>query len=53
VRTLASTQPSILYGNAEEIADFGGPQSALSLRIAQMSAVAGRGFERHATVAVR
>jgi hypothetical protein len=53
VRTLASTQPSILYGNAEELADFGGPQSALSLRIAQMSAVAGRGFERHATVAVR
>jgi hypothetical protein len=53
VRTLASTQPSILYGNAEELADFGAPQSALDLRIVQMSAVAGRGFERHATVAVR
>ncbi|MFL5194498.1 MAG: hypothetical protein ACJ8CG_15885, partial [Microvirga sp.] len=53
VRTLASTQPFILYGNTEELADFGGPQSALDLRIVQMSAVAGRGFERHATVAVR
>ncbi len=52
VRTLTSTQASILYGNAEEAADFGAPQSSLNLRIAQMSAVAGRGFERHATVVV-
>jgi hypothetical protein len=52
VRTLKSTQPSVLYGNAEEAADFGALQSALSLRIVQMSAVAGRGFERHATIAV-
>lgn len=52
VRTLTSTQAFILYGNAEEAADFGGPQSALGLRIAQMSAVAGRGFERHATIVV-
>jgi len=53
VRTLVSTQPSTLYGNAEELADFGELQSALNLRIVQMSAVAGRGFARHATVAVR
>ncbi|QRM28144.1 glycoside hydrolase/phage tail family protein [Microvirga sp. VF16] len=53
VRTLTGTQASVLYGNAEETADFGALQSALSLRIAQMSAVAGRGFERHATIAVR
>ena len=53
VRTLTSAQPFVLYGSAEELADFGEPQSSLSLRIAQMSAVAGRGFERHATVAVR
>ncbi|WP_114945488.1 baseplate multidomain protein megatron [Microvirga calopogonii] len=53
VRTLTSAQPSIVYGNAQETADFGGIQSTLALRIAQMSAVAGRGFERHATVTVR
>jgi hypothetical protein len=53
VRTLTSTQSSLLYGNAEEAADFGEPQSLLNLRIAQMSAVAGRGFERHATIIVR
>ncbi|MBA1158046.1 baseplate multidomain protein megatron [Microvirga mediterraneensis] len=53
VRTLTSTQPFLVYGNADEMADFGGLQSTLTLRIAQVSAVAGRGFERHATVAVR
>ncbi|WP_262027655.1 glycoside hydrolase/phage tail family protein [Microvirga sp. Mcv34] len=53
VRTLMSAQQSIVYDDAEETADFGAPQSTLSLRIAQMSAVAGRGFERHATIVVR
>jgi hypothetical protein len=53
VRTLASTQPSVLYGAAEEMVDFGGPQSTLNLRIVQTSAVVGRGFRRHVTVVVR
>ncbi|MBQ0822277.1 glycoside hydrolase/phage tail family protein [Microvirga sp. HBU67558] len=53
VRTLASPQASVLYAHADEAADFGAPQSALAVRIAQWSAVAGRGLERHATVAVR
>ena len=53
VRTLASTQPSVLYAGAQEIADFGTPQSALALSVAQMSAVAGRGFARRVTIAVR
>ncbi|WP_201830332.1 baseplate multidomain protein megatron [Microvirga zambiensis] len=52
-RTLASVQPSVLYAGAQEIADFGAPQSALALRVVQMSAVAGRGFERLVTVPVR
>jgi hypothetical protein len=53
VRTLTSVQPSILYAGAQEIADFGAVQSALDLGIAQMSAVAGRGFERRITIPVR
>ena len=35
------------------LADFGAPQSALSFRVVQMSAVAGRGFERLVTLPVR
>ncbi|MGO4525580.1 glycoside hydrolase/phage tail family protein [Microvirga sp. 2MCAF35] len=53
VRTLTSAQPSIVYGSVEETADFSGIQSTLSLRIVQISAVAGRGFERSVTIAVR
>jgi hypothetical protein len=53
VRTLTSTQPSVLYAATQENADFGGPQSALSLLVAQMSATAGRGFERRVTLPVR
>ncbi|MBF9232070.1 baseplate multidomain protein megatron [Microvirga alba] len=51
-RSLASTQSSLLYTTAEEIADFGGSQTTLILRIAQMSAVVGRGFEHTVTVTV-
>jgi hypothetical protein len=46
VRTLSSTQPSAFYATDQETADFGAPQNTLRLRIAQVSAVAGRGFER-------
>ncbi|MBL0406331.1 glycoside hydrolase/phage tail family protein [Microvirga aerilata] len=53
VRTLASTQPSVLYPAAQESADFGGPRSALTLRVGQLSATAGRGFERRVTIPVR
>jgi hypothetical protein len=52
VRMLSSPQPSILYANVQELTDFGSPQSTLSLRVAQLSAVAGRGFERRVTVSV-
>ncbi|EIM25472.1 baseplate multidomain protein megatron [Microvirga lotononidis] len=53
LRTLTSAQPSIVYGSAEETVDFGGLQSTLTVRIAQMSAVAGRGFERRVTIDIR
>lgn len=44
VRTLASTTPSVLYAAADELADFGAPQTALVLRVCQISAAVGRGF---------
>jgi hypothetical protein len=42
-RTLNATQPEVLYRAADESADFGAEQSALSLRVYQMSVAAGRG----------
>lgn len=50
VRTLASSTPHALYANAQELADFGAPQSALSLRVYQLSATVGRGFAAEAVV---
>ncbi|MGO4572798.1 baseplate multidomain protein megatron [Microvirga sp. 2TAF3] len=52
LRTLASAEPSILYSAAQETSDFGAPQTSLSLRVAQVSAVAGRGFERIVTIPI-
>lgn len=43
VRTLTSTTNSLTYSAAEQVADFGAPQAAVSLRIAQVSATFGRG----------
>jgi hypothetical protein len=42
-RTLSSAETNLLYANAAELADFGSIQSALSIRVYQMSAVVGRG----------
>jgi hypothetical protein len=52
VRTLSSARPEVLYPAAQELADFGAPQAALTVRIAQLSASVGRGFERTASVLV-
>lgn len=52
LRTLVCIEPSILYPAAQELADFGAPQAVLALRVAQVSAVVGRGFERAVTVPV-
>jgi hypothetical protein len=49
-RTLTAASPWTLYTNADEIADFGAPQSALTFRVCQMSASVGRGFAADATV---
>ncbi len=42
-RSLAATGPSLLYDSAAEAEDFGGRQASLSIRVAQLSAFAGRG----------
>jgi hypothetical protein len=49
-RTLHVTSPSVLYANADEIADFGSPQSSLSARVAQLSTTVGRGIAAEAVL---
>jgi hypothetical protein len=49
-RTIASTLPSALYTAAQQTADFGAPQAAVSVRVHQISAAAGRGSGRAALV---
>ncbi|MDP3554880.1 glycoside hydrolase/phage tail family protein [Methylocystis sp.] len=43
-RTLTAAAASMLYPAADELADFGAPQSELTLSLYQMSATVGRGF---------
>jgi len=50
VRTLAASSPAVAYTAAQQTADFGAPQSALAVRVYQLSAVAGRGAPAAATV---
>ncbi len=44
VRTLNATTPMVLYAAADELGDFGAPQTNLHVRVAQVSATVGRGF---------
>lgn len=52
VRTLSSDTASVLYPAAAELADFGSPQTNLSLRLAQLSAAVGRGFDTQTTIEI-
>lgn len=49
-RTLETSAPNVLYAAADEIADFGTPQSVLHVRLAQLSATVGRGIAAAATL---
>jgi hypothetical protein len=51
-RVLQATASQVLYPAAQEIEDFGAPLDAIAVRIAQMSAVAGRGYPAEAVVSV-
>jgi hypothetical protein len=50
VRTLESTAPQVLYESADEFADFGAAQTALTIRVAQLSSLVGPGHARSATL---
>lgn len=52
LRTLEAGAPHVLYAAADEIADFGAAQASLSIRLAQLSAVAGPGHALRVTLPV-
>lgn len=43
-RTITSTTATVTYTSAQQVTDFGGVQSALTVNVYQMSATVGRGF---------
>jgi hypothetical protein len=51
-RVIECDTPAVLYQASDELADFGAPQAALSLRISQLSPVAGEGRPLVRTVPV-
>lgn len=51
-RTLTSASPSVVYANADILADFGAVPASLSVAVHQLSAVAGRGFPRAVTLEI-
>ncbi|MBV9078627.1 MAG: phage tail protein, partial [Methylobacteriaceae bacterium] len=51
-RTLPSAGPSALYAAADELADWGAPQSALAVSVVQLGTFVGRGAARCATLPV-
>jgi hypothetical protein len=50
VRTLSTSMPEVLYGAADEITDFGSPQTSLTIAVYQLSASVGRGIAAQATL---
>lgn len=50
VRRIACSVPEALYADADELADFGAPQSSLHLRVAQVSATVGAGHPTELTL---
>ena len=49
-RTIAASAPTVLYTSAQQIADFGGVQSAVSVRVYQSNVAFGRGSARAAVI---
>ena len=50
LRTLASSTASVVYSAAQQTADFGSAQPAVSVRIYQIGQLVGRGTPAEATV---
>jgi hypothetical protein len=51
-RTLSAAAPSIIYANADIVADFGSVPASLAVVVYQISVVIGRGFGRAVTLDV-
>ncbi|MDA8485172.1 phage tail protein [Pseudomonas resinovorans] len=49
-RTITASTPSFDYSAANQTADFGSPQAAITFRIYQMSSVVGRGYPLEVTL---
>lgn len=50
VRSMTCTSPAALYANADELADFGAPQTSLHVRVAQLSSTVGAGVPTELTL---
>ena len=50
VRTLSSIKNAVVYSSSDQTTNFGSPQSTISVRIYQISAIVGRGYPTSATV---
>jgi hypothetical protein len=50
VRTVATTTPTASYSAADQTTDFGSPQSSVSVKVYQLSAVVGRGHAASASI---
>jgi hypothetical protein len=51
-RTLSVNAPVATYSAADEVADFGGPQTSLTIRVFQLSSTVGRGHSAQSTFAL-
>lgn len=49
-RTLTTGTPSVTYTAAQQVADFGVTQAAITVRIYQLSAIVGRGYKLEVTL---
>ncbi|QCK86641.1 hypothetical protein E8L99_13170 [Phreatobacter aquaticus] len=52
LRAVETTEPAWLYAAADEVSDFGAPVSALTVRVAQLSTLAGPGTSTEAALSV-
>jgi hypothetical protein len=52
VRSIACGMSQTVYASADELADFGAPQTSLRIRVAQMSSTVGAGHAADVTLAV-
>ena len=50
MRTITSTSPTAVYTSAQQVADFGSAQAAVSVQIYQISNLLGRGYPASATI---